>query len=201
MSAYPLMLDGETLSAVVVGGGRVATRKALALLDAGARVRVIAPMISAALEARAGERLTLVRRRFEPADIADALLVIAATDDPGVNARVASDARMAGRLINVVTAPELGNCATPAVHRADGIAVAVTAERVPRAAARIRDRIAQIIDARYGSAVHELSVLRVALLERSRRDRWVDANDALVGDEFCARVEAGTFDERLAAWR
>jgi siroheme synthase (precorrin-2 oxidase/ferrochelatase) len=104
-------------------------------------------------------------------------------------------------LINVVTAPELGNCATPAVHRADGITVAVTAERVPRAAARIRDRIAQIVDARYGRVVHELSSLRLSLLERSRRDRWADANDALVGEDFCASVETGTFDERLAAWR
>jgi precorrin-2 dehydrogenase/sirohydrochlorin ferrochelatase len=195
------MLDGETLSAVVVGGGRVGTRKALALLDAGAAVRVIAPSISSELEAREDGRLTLVRRRVDAGDVADALLVIAATDDAEVNARVAAEARALGRLVNVATAPELGNCATPAVHRAGGIAIAVTAERVPRAAGRIRDRIAGIVDERYAAAVRELSALRAALLEGARRDRWVEVNDALVDDDFCAAVEARTFDEKVAAWR
>ena len=48
MSAYPLILDGTAIDALVVGGGAVATRKTLALLDAGASVRVVAPTVRTA---------------------------------------------------------------------------------------------------------------------------------------------------------
>ena len=103
--------------------------------------------------------------------------------------------------MNVVTAPEQGNCATPAVHRAGGVTIAVTADRVPTAAARIRDRRGTIIDERYAGAVRELTAFRATLLQRSARDRWIEANEALVGDDFCDCVEAGDFDERMATWR
>jgi siroheme synthase (precorrin-2 oxidase/ferrochelatase) len=118
-----------------------------------------------------------------------------------MNARIAAEARARGRLINVVTAPEQGNCATPAVHRAGGVTVAVTADRVPTAAARIRDRVAAIVDQRYAGAVRDLTAFRASLLDRAARDRWIEANDALVGEDFCDCVEAGEFDARMAEWR
>ncbi len=110
------MLDGALVSALVVGGGRVGTRKVGALLDAGATVRVVALSFSPELERLPGE-LTLVRAPYASEHLGDALLVVAATSDARVNARVAADARASGRLVNVADAPELGNCATPAVHR------------------------------------------------------------------------------------
>ena len=85
MSLFPVMLRGEAVRALVVGGGAVAARKAVALLDAGAAVRVVAPRVGERL--RAGhERLTIDERRFEAADLADATLVVAASDDASVNA-------------------------------------------------------------------------------------------------------------------
>ena len=51
MSAYPIMLDGARIYALVVGGGAVATRKVRALLDSGAHVHVVAPDVSADIEA------------------------------------------------------------------------------------------------------------------------------------------------------
>jgi len=196
------MLDGSALSALVVGGGRVATRKAAGLVAAGAHVRVVAPTISPELEQLSADALVhITRARFSEEHFGDALLVIVATDDAETNARIAADARARGRLVNVVTAPEQGNCATPAVHRAGGITVAVTADRVPTAAARIRDRVGRIIDERYAGAVRDLTAFRASLLEQQARDRWVEANGALVGDDFCDRVEAGEFDARMAAWR
>jgi siroheme synthase-like protein len=203
MSSYPLMLDGDGLDAVVIGGGKVGTRKALALLDAGASVRVVAPAVSESLQnaAATNGRLTIRRGHYAVTDLGAAMLVVAATDDAATNAAIAADARAAGRLVNVASAPELGNCATPAVHRAGDIVVAVTTGGVPRAAARIRDAIARVFDGRYGSALRELSALRNACLEHGDRRRWTGASAALIGDDFCAAVESGAFDERLAEWR
>ena len=201
MSAYPLMLDGESLVAVVVGGGVVATRKVRALVDAGATVRVVAPSISREIRqlAQGNARMTVAECPYEPSHLGDATLVIAATDDTELNARIADDAR--GRLVNVASAPELGNVATPAVHRAGDVVVAVTAGRLPSAASRLRDAIGQRFDGRYGNAVAALSSLRRALIAAGQRDRWSHAADALIGENFCELVESGELDARMAAWR
>jgi siroheme synthase-like protein len=203
MSAYPLVLEGSSLTAVIAGGGRVATRKALSLLESGARVHVVAPVITPQLEqafARYPE-LGITRAAFTTAQIGDAMLVIVATDDPEANALIAAQARSLGKLVNVVNAPDQGNCITPAVHRAGDVTLAVTTGRVPTAAARIRDRLGHTVDERYAAAVRELAQLRSELLNRGDRERWSSASTTLIGDEFCDHVESGRFAARLAEWR
>jgi precorrin-2 dehydrogenase/sirohydrochlorin ferrochelatase len=203
VSGFPVLLAGERISALVVGGGAVATRKALALLEAGATVRVVAPEVSAELRARAaaGAPLQLTMRAYEAADVDDATVVIAATDSRAVNARVARDALALRRLVNVADAPEEGNFVTAATHRAGALVVAVTAGGVPTAARRVRDAVAERFDGRYARAVETLSELRRETLRAGGPAAWREAAAALVGDDFCASVESGTFFQRVAAWR
>lgn len=203
MSAYPLTLEGTSISALVVGAGRVATRKALALLESGARVHVVALSAATELEhaAQDDDRLTLTRAAYSPSQIGDSTLVVAATDDAALNATIARDALDKGRLVNVVDSPAAGNCTTPAVLRSGNLVVSVTAGGVPAAARRIRDALAVRLDGRYASAVAHLAALRRTMIDDGRRDRWTEASNALVGDDFCEQVESGTFDERVARWR
>ena len=203
MSAYPLVIEGSALSALVVGGGRVAARKVMTLLETGARVHVVAPDVDPALESdpRRSLSLRVTRERYDARHIGDALFVVAATDDPQLNARIAEEARQRGRLVNVVDSPELGNCVTPAVHRSGELVVAVTAGGVPAAAARIRDSLGRTLDERYSTAVRELALLRRRLLDEGRRDRWREAAAALVAPDFCERVESGGFAARIDEWR
>lgn len=203
MSALPLMLDGASVSALVVGGGRVAARKAAALLDAGATVRMVAPTMCAEVGQLQSTHasFSVIRATYASAQLGDASLVVAATDDRTVNARVAADARGSGRLVNVVDAPELGNYTAPAIHRTGDVVVAVSAGGVPGAAARIRDAIARSIDGRYSAAVRELSELRRSLLGNDRRERWAEATSALIGSDFCEQVESGAYASRVAEWR
>jgi uroporphyrin-III C-methyltransferase / precorrin-2 dehydrogenase / sirohydrochlorin ferrochelatase len=136
---YPLMLDVTGRRAVIVGGGRVALRRAQALLAAGALVRVIAPRVDPALT---GLELTVSRREYRDGDLGGAWLAHAATDDPAVNARVAADAQ---RLrIWCVRADDAAASAawTPAVARDGEITVAVTAGGDPERAKRLRAAIA-----------------------------------------------------------
>jgi siroheme synthase-like protein len=203
VSGYPLVLEGTAISAVVVGGGRVATRKVEALVDAGATVHIVAPVLTPALEqlAASNPELRVTRARFTPEYLGTALLIVVATDDPETNALIAAQARTLNRLVNVVNAPDQGNCTNPAVHRTGDLLVAVSTGRVPTVAVRIRDRVARMLDARYATAVRDLGTLRSALLNRGARERWVQATTALVGDDFCDRVESGEFDTRFAEWR
>lgn len=203
MSAYPLMLDGASLSALVVGGGAVAARKVAALAEVGAEIRVIAPQIDERIVrlAAANPRIGVVRALYNAALLGNATLVIAATDDPAVNARVARDASGAGRLVNVVDAPQLGNCTTPAVHRSGELVIAVSAGGVPGAAARIRDAVGERFDERYAAAIHGLATLRSRLLDDGRRERWSDAASTLLAGDFCEQVESKQLIAKVAEWR
>jgi siroheme synthase-like protein len=199
VSGYPLLLSGERIAALVVGGGPVAHRKVMALLESGATVRVVAPTITAPLREAAARapalQLTLVERAYQSDDIADATIVIAATDSRTINARVAADGRSRARLVNVVDAPDEGNCVTVAAHRAGPLVVGVSAGGVPRAAARVRDAVAERFDERYAIAL-------AALDRRAGGDAraWSDAEHELVGPDFCATVESGAFADRVTRW-
>lgn len=203
MSGYPIVLEGEEIEAVVVGGGRIAERKARSLLAAGARVRMVAPEFSVGAWALglSEQGCNLIQRPYESDDLAGATLVVAATNQPDVNARVAVDARARGQLVNVVDEPLVGNFVTPATHRSGDLVVAVTAGGVPSASTRVRDAIAERFDDRYAEAVRALAALRRRLLDAGDREGWHRALGSLVSDGFCARVEAGGFVEEVAAWR
>jgi precorrin-2 dehydrogenase/sirohydrochlorin ferrochelatase len=204
VSLIPLGFECESVGALVVGGGRVGTRRALSLLEAGARVRVVAPVMSNDLRAESArnERLSLTEREYAGRDdIADATLVIAATESPSVNQRVARDARSADRVVNVADAPESGSFVFLATHRAGPIMIGVSAGSVPNAAGRIRDAIAERIDSRYAEAVAQCSELRHRFLAGSGADGWRKVAADLIDERFCENVEQGTFSERAARWR
>lgn len=95
---YPVFLRLANLPVVVVGGGPVAASKLDGLLDAGARVTVIAPVVCDAIRTR---EVTLVERAFAPADLDGARWVVAAAT-PAVNREVADAAAARGLFVNAV---------------------------------------------------------------------------------------------------
>ena len=201
MSDFPIALHGERLSVVVVGGGSVGTRKALALSEAGAQVRVVSPNVTPELESAAAERkLTLVRDPYRADHLGQANLVIAATDSRDVNARVAIDAHARGKLVNISDFPDEGNFHTMALHRSGDVTIAVSSGGVPGAAARIRDAIAERFDGRYERAVSALRGLRLRLIANGN-DQWRDVAPRLMGDDFCSSVEDGSFAGKVDSWR
>lgn len=201
MSDFPIALHGERLSAVVVGGGSVGTRKALALAESGAQVLVVSPNVTPELEAAARAReLTIVREAYSVEHLGRSTLVVAATDSREVNARIAVDAHASGKLVNITDYPDEGNFHTMAVHRSGDVTIAVSSGGVPGAAARIRDAIAERFDGRYERAVSALRGLRSRLLA-SGDDQWREAAPKLVGDDFCSSVEDGSLADKVDSWR
>jgi uroporphyrin-III C-methyltransferase/precorrin-2 dehydrogenase/sirohydrochlorin ferrochelatase len=145
---YPLSLRLEGRRVLVVGGGSVAVRRVAGMRAAGADVLVVAPELSPTLADLAARGLISARtREYEPADLAGAWLVMACTDQPDVNAAVASDAER--QRIWCVRADDAAASAAwvPAVGRAAGATVAVNAGRDPRRAAALRDRLMEAVTA------------------------------------------------------
>ena len=143
MTGYPLLLDVRDRDVLVVGGGAVAARRIESLVTAGARVRVVAPEVGDAVDARG---VTVVRRPVTDSDLDGAWLVHACTSDPAVNAAVAEAA--AARRIFCVRADDAtgGTARTPAVLRRDDLTVAVNGGDDPRRAVGLRDAISRALD-------------------------------------------------------
>lgn len=201
MSDFPIALHGERIAAIVVGGGAVGTRKALALAQAGASVIVISPAITTELEqAEADKILRVERAEYSRDRLSKATVVVAATDSREVNAQVATDAHSLGKLVNISDFPDEGNFHTMALHRSGDVTIAVSAGGVPGAAARIRDAIAERFDGRYERAIRALRGLRSRLIARGD-EGWRDAAPTLLTEDFCESVEDGSFSQRIESWR
>ena len=144
MRYYPVFLDLAGQRCVVLGGGRFAIEKVEALLEAGARVRVIAAGAAPVLELLAGEgRIELTPRDYVSGDLAGARLVVDASGDDGrINGESWAEAEAAGILINVVDRPEQCRFIAPAIVRRDPLLIAIsTSGESPFLASALRARI------------------------------------------------------------
>lgn len=90
---FPIFIPAQGKTALIVGGGTIASRRASALQPFGFNIIVVAPKISPALHElyKSGD-IVWTERPFEPTDLA-ADIVIAATDDREVNRLIGSLAR------------------------------------------------------------------------------------------------------------
>ena len=130
---FPLFVNLTNSKIALVGGGRVASRRAQVLAPFGCSLTVIAPDISPEIEAL-GARL--IRRAFRPGDCAGCDLVLAATGDRETNRMVGEEARRMGIPANVCDAPEECDFFFPAVVRRDALVVGVTASGTNHALAK-----------------------------------------------------------------
>ena len=138
---YPIFMRLRGRRVVVIGGGKVAARKAAGLAATGARVRVVAPRVHPGIAADEIER-----RPYHSGDLAGAALAFAATDDRMVNHAVALEARRRRIPVNVADAAEECTFMVPARVRRAGIEVAVsTGGRSPRLAKELRQRLEQVL--------------------------------------------------------
>lgn len=163
---FPLFVDLRQRRVLVVGGGAVAARKVVALLDSGADVALVAPALEPALEAlvRAG-RITHLGGTFQPEQLDAVWLVIAATDAPDVNRAVADAAHARQRWVNVVDDARLASAQLPARVQRGPLQIAISSGgAAPMLARHLRERFELQFDDSFGT----LAQLFVELRDRIR---------------------------------
>lgn len=143
MGDLPVILRVAGRRCTIVGGGKVALRRATSLLQCGAIVTVIAPEID---EAFAPLPLRLDRRAYQRDDLAGVFLVVIATNSTPVNEAVAAEARARGVLINRTDDAEEGDVAIPAYGQVGPVTVAVHTGVSASAAATIRRELTAAMD-------------------------------------------------------
>ena len=183
---YPVFLDIRGRKSVVIGGGEVAEGKLRLLLECGARVTVVSPEATPAVQARAqaGE-LRWEARSYRPGDLQGAAIAIAATDDPKVNRAIAQEAALERVLLNVVDQTALCTFIAPAVARRGPVTLAIsTGGASPALARKLResfeDGCASGCALAYADLADVLSDARAELKRRKANvnaDRWQECID------------------------
>lgn len=196
MAYYPLCLEMAGRRCLVVGGGPVAERKVAGLLEAGARLTVVSPAVTARLAdwARA-ERIRLIGREYAASDLVGHSVVFVATDDGRVNADVARDARAAVVLVNAADDPAHCDFILPAVLRRGELTVAVsTGGASPALARTVRDELDAYLDREdYAALARVAADARRTLRDRGMRAPWERWREAL-GGEVRELVRADSLD-------
>lgn len=146
--SYPVVLDLAGRRALVVGGGPVAARRARGLVDAGARVEVVAPWLCEELASLVADRFVEWHARdYADGDVDDAWFVHTATGDRSTDDAVAAAAEAQRTWCVRADDASLSAAWTPAVARgADGVLVAVSGGGDPRRSRAIRDAVAAALD-------------------------------------------------------
>lgn len=147
MGYFPLFADLNQRAVLIVGGGEVAARKVTLLRKAHADIRIVAQALTPELSTRLRKQeLTWLAKQFTPAQIDDVFLVIAATDDHALNARIEQAAEMRHRLVNVVDNPNRCSFIVPAIVDRSPIMIALSsAGKAPVLIRMLRERLEALL--------------------------------------------------------
>ena len=193
MNFYPINLDIRDRPCLVVGGGTVAARKVRSLLACGARVTVVSPRLAPALQRlAAGGRIAWQPRPYRADDLGGALIVVAATDQPGVNQGVADEARRLKILCNVIDRPAAGNFIVPSVVRRGDLTLTVsTAGQSPALAKHVRKDLEARFGNEYEGFLRLLGAVRQRLLSTGRDPARQHVFERLVHSDLLAAMGRG----------
>lgn len=153
MNYMPFFFDLKEQPCLLIGGGSIATRKARLLAKAGAKLMVVAPYISDEMQAMVqtsnGE---CFYREYETADLDLGVIVICATDDQTLNARVSKEAKDKKLPVNVVDSPSLCSIITPAIVDRSPLMIAITSGGdAPVLARQMRAKLEVMFPSAYGA--------------------------------------------------
>jgi siroheme synthase-like protein len=144
---FPLFLKVDGRLVVVIGAGAVAERKVASLLEAHARIRLVAPEATETLQDQAQRGLLeWIPRRFEEGDMEGAWLIVAATGDAETQRRVAAAAEARRAFVLAVDDPSNASAYSGAVVRRSPFVIAISSSGETPALTRIvREIIEQVL--------------------------------------------------------
>lgn len=208
MDFLPIFVDVKDENCLVIGGGKIASRKVFMLLRAGASVSVVSPELCQDLTIRKDEgEITHIDRVFEDADLETCKIIIAATNNESVNSHVSQLAKSKGIPVNVVDAPDLCSFIVPSIIDRNPVQIAIsTGGASPVLARLLRSRLETFIPAAYGrlatlveayrekvkakfSNTDEIRTFWEHILEGSVADNLIAGKDKIARDLLETAVE------------
>jgi len=203
MAKYPIYLELSGRRVVIIGAGTVAARKAQSLLDAGARLVIVAEHVNDMLTALCqGTNAKLIKSRYSKDYLVGAVLAIAATGNNQLNRRIYKDCQELEILCNVVDEPQLCDFFVPAVVKRGDLQIAIGTEgHSPAYAGHLRKKLEQTFTNKHGEFLAELETLRKHIIEHvpNAPDRKALLGQLVDDKSFEYFVENGPAEWRLFA--
>lgn len=167
MTYFPFYCDIEKKKWLLVGGGRVAAGKFSRLIAFTRKITVIAPEISDEIKKDAASDARLLERDFKAADLDDADIIVAATDDKALNAQIASLCREKNIPVNAVDDPENCDFIFPAIIKKGRLTVSVSTNGAsPIYAAMLKKQINDSLPEDIDIILEKMAALRKIVPER-----------------------------------
>lgn len=195
MADFPLFINMEGRNVIVIGGGSVALRKIRILIEYGADIRMISSKITDELKLLADKKYivwtneNLTEHNLDY--LAEAFLVICASDDKALNKMAADYCQMRHILVDCANPGEVSDCVFPSVVRRGNVVIGIsTSGGVPALTRHLREKIASLIPEWYGELEIKLREKRKhlkmsGLSEADRRDylrRWIEEEEKIRED-------------------
>jgi precorrin-2 dehydrogenase/sirohydrochlorin ferrochelatase len=165
---YPVYLDVSEKRCVVVGGGDVAERKVMKLLECGAEVIVVSSVVAPGLAAMIeGNIIDHIPDDYDSRHIQGAFIVVGATDRDEVNEKIYRDSQDMGILVNIVDDPKRCDFIVPSIVRTGDLAIAIsTGGKSPIVARKLREELEKTYGPEYGILLDIMGILREKMINR-----------------------------------
>ncbi|MDI3312446.1 MAG: bifunctional precorrin-2 dehydrogenase/sirohydrochlorin ferrochelatase [Thermoanaerobacterium sp.] len=162
MAYYPIMLNISNKKCLVVGGGKVAYRKILSLLEFGATITVLSSsFIDEILKLCKSHKIKLVKRNYQKNDVENYFLVVVATNDKFVNKEISDECKKKNILVNVVDDKELSTFIVPSVMRKGDLTISISTNgKSPLLSRRIKEMLDNMFENDVENLIAELSNAR-----------------------------------------
>ena len=205
---YPIYMKLDYKKVVIVGGGHVAVQKVATLRDTKAIITIISPDLHPQLLPLAEEGvITWYKKSFEPKDLDDATLIIAATNNKEVNDAV-QEASQHWQLVNRADEQQASDFITPAIVRRGSLIISVsTSGASPSLARRLKDELAQQFDEAYEDYLDFLQQARLLICSKFEKGEkrsallkalmapevleWTRVGDVLARETFLQKLLVG----------
>lgn len=199
MNNMPLMIDLSQKSIVIVGGGKIATKRASTLIEYCADVHIVSPIISTTLkELLDNENITWSQKEFEPQDVEHADFVVIATNNNEVNTKVLESVPPHA-LCNHASKAQVGNVTIPSILKRGKLSISVSTNGAsPKLSKKMISKISDMYDESYEMYIDFLyesrQLIKRLSIEPSRKQ---DLLQHILSDEYLDEVKQQEFTRWL----
>ena len=198
---YPIYVQLNEQSCVVIGGGKIAEGKVDGLLAANAKVKIISPELTPHLHDLVKQnQVEYVARHYQVGDLTGAFMVICATDQTEINQQVWQEASANRQLVNVVDDIPRCNFIAPAILRKGDLNIAIsTGGKAPALAVRLKQRLQEEIGPQYERFLELSGQLREPLARHipdfeTRKKLWYELVDSDILELLSQDNESAALD-------
>lgn len=165
---YPINLNIDKMKITIIGGGKVAYRKATNFLNFNKTVTVVSNEFIEEFE-EIKEKIEMIYDKYDEKYIEDSFVVVAATNNKQINHEIGVYCNQNGKLVNVVDDKELSNFTVPSyVKRGELLLSVSTGGNSPSLSAKIKRELEEKYDESYEEYIELLGLARKKIIEENK---------------------------------